>query len=158
MRREELHRDLPEEPEPDDRHHRAEGGLDEAHAVERDGAHGDEARLFVGDPVGHAHREVRRDGVELGVVGDARARARDAVAHGEAARVGPHGRDAARERVPEGDGVVELVAHGVEGGEGALAAGLVEHLLHEVGALAGLLDEALARHVDDGALGARRDQ
>ncbi|AUX21507.1 uncharacterized protein SOCEGT47_019930 [Sorangium cellulosum] len=158
VRREELHRDLPEQPEADHHHARPERRAREPHAVQRDRAHGHERGLLVRHRVGHPHHEVQRHRVDLRVVREARARARDAIAAREARRPGAHLRDAARERVAERDRVVELGPDRVERREHALALRLVEHLGDQVRPVLGLHQQVLAGHVDDGALRARRDQ
>ena len=57
------------------------------HALQRDGAERDEARVLVVDAGGHAHAEVLRHGVDLGVIGEPGAGAGDAVAEREAGDV-----------------------------------------------------------------------
>ena len=91
VRAQELHRQHAEQTEPDHGDALAEGRLEQADAVQRDGAEHGEARRLVVDAVGNARRQRRRHADDLGVrpVGD------DAIADREAV-------DAARRPRPRG--------------------------------------------------------
>ena len=150
--------DLADQAEADHRHHRAQRGLDQAHAMQGNRAHRDEGRFLVRNAVGDLDRQVARDHIQLRVVGVTSAGAGHAVAQDKAGRLGPCLQHAAGERVAQGNGQVELGANCVQRGQRSLATGLFDDSLDQVGSLARLGQQVLARQVHDGALGSRGDE
>ena len=126
--------------------------------MQGDGAHRDEGCFLVRDTVGDLDRQVARDHVQLGMVGVAGAGTGHAVAWGKVRRLGACLQHAAGERVAERDGQVESGANRIQRGQRSLAPGFLDDSLDQVGSLARLGQQALARQVHDGALGSGGDE
>ena len=110
-------------------------------------------------PSGIARRQAHRHADDFGVIGLARARARNAVADREAFDAVADVEDGARAAVAERHGDVDARSDGLDGGRDAVAARLVDDLAHQVGPLAGGVEQPeVAARLGQHALGARADQ
>ena len=176
-----LHRQQANQPQTGDHHRLAQGGGDQADALQGDGADDSEGRGLVRHPVGDARAEVDRHCHHLGVlaVGD------DPVADGKARftplppRGGGVGGEGGGGRRPtgihrltiatdprhhpdlaiaQGQGLLQLVAHRGQGRRQAVGPDLVQYLAHLVRLLAGLLQGIGLAEVDQHAFGAGGDQ
>ena len=108
--------------------------------------------------IGQVRQQVLRDEGVLGMHGIAPAGAGDPVADLEALHTGADGDDRAGGGIAQRHGLVEAVEGGFDGGQQAFAAGLIEHLAHQVGPRAGFADQAFFGEFDQHALGTGGDE
>ena len=154
VRPQDLHGDEADEAEPRHHHRLAERGLDQADALQRDGAQHGEGGALVVHAVGDAGAEVLRHDHGFGVLA-----VRDhALADREALDPGAHLEHPADVAVAERQRLVELALHGLERGGHAVRAHLLEHLADLVRLLAHLLEQRAAAEVHQHPLGAGGDQ
>ena len=131
---EELHGELAEDAQPHDDDRLAQRGRGASHALQRDRAQRHRRGVLDGDALGHLHREVHGHVDQFRVVRDARARARDAVAHGEALDALAHGHHAPGGRVTRGLPGREHAADHLGGARDAVGARHLDRL-EDVGGL-----------------------
>jgi hypothetical protein len=151
---EQLHGHQANQTQARDHHGLAQRGLHQADALQRYGAQHRERGGFVGHRVGHLGAQVHRHGHHFCVL----AVAGHAVAHGKTGDARAHFHHFAHVAVAHGQRLVQLVAHGLDGGHEAVGADLVQHHAHLVGLLPRLVDEAGLAEVHQHALRAGRDQ
>ena len=136
----------------------AERGRRQSHALQRDGAQRDEARVLVVDFARDRNGEVARHGVEFRVVRDAGAGAGDAVADGQSHGVPTHGEHVADEAITKRDRRIELGENLLQRRLQPVALNIRDHPAHEVGPRHGLADQRGLRQLHQLALRARADQ
>ena len=154
LRFEKARSNLADQPETDHEHARAEHRIREADALERNRADGGVGRLLEGNVLGNLRAEVLADDDDAGV----RAGGSHAVSSGERGYAVADGEHDAGRGVSERHRIVEPRAHLRGGGHEAFAPDLLQHAADVVGPLARLGEQALARELDDIALGAGRDE
>ncbi len=152
-----LHGELAEDPEPDHADRVAERRGGAAHALQRDRAERHGRRGVELDAVGHADREVDRNVDQLGVIGDARARAGDAVADREPVDFRSRSDDDARRRVAGRQTGGELPADPLEGADEALVLRDLQRALRVLRLLQRAPVERKPRHGDARRLRADAD-
>ncbi len=155
---EQLHRQLTEEAEAHDHHALAQRGLGLAHALKGDRADRDERRALVVDSLGNRNAEILGNIIVLGVARISRSGAGDPVADLEALHAVSEFDDGSGAAVAEGDGVIELRPHRLDGADDPLALRLVHHLAHQVRARHGLARQARLRKIRQHFFRARADQ
>ncbi len=151
------HRELADDPEPDDHDGRADGRVGAAEAVHRDRAERGERRVLGAHALGDPGAQQRRDDVDLRVVGAARARDRDTVAGGHAACAGADLDDGPGRAVAERAELVQPLAHELDRRADALAPRALDDLAGLLRARPGLADQALLRDLERRPLRARAD-
>ncbi len=157
-RLEDLHRQLAEQPQPDDGHRVAEPDLRRPHALQRDRAQRDEGRLVEAHALGDLHRQILRHEDRFGVRGVIHPRAGNAIADAKLLRARPHLAHRPRAAVAERQRRLQPRPHRVDRIPQPVALQLLQHLPHQIRPLLRLAHQRLLREIDRHLLRPRADQ
>ena len=159
-----LHRELSQQPQADDRHAMAQFHTGHPHRLQRDAAQRHKGGLFKRHALRDWHAQVARDAHHLGVAGVAAARTGDPISDAVRARACPSPHAAAHVQYHAGRGVAQghgrfQAGHGLAIGlQQPFGAALVHHLLHPVRSGQRLAQQTLPGDVNHGPFGTHADQ